>query len=77
MLKRAGTFKTDQLVFVKTAKHRQDYRFDVPVFGARTLETMEESGVNTALLQAGSVIVLEKEALIAQAETAKIQIIGF
>ncbi len=77
MLRRAGSFKTDQLVFVKTAKHRQDYRFDVPVFGERTLETMIESRVTTALLKADSVIILEKDALIAQAEASKIQLIGF
>ncbi len=77
MLKRAGGFKTDQLIFVKTVKHRQDYRFDVPVFGLRTLEVMQESGVRTAALKTDSVIVLEKEKTLAAAEKAKIQLIGF
>jgi DUF1009 family protein len=36
MLRRAGTFKTDETLFVKTVKTRQDFRFDVPVFGLRT-----------------------------------------
>jgi hypothetical protein len=39
MLRRAGTFKTDETLFVKTVKARQDFRFDVPVFGLRTLES--------------------------------------
>jgi UDP-2,3-diacylglucosamine hydrolase len=43
MLRRAGSFKTDEALFVKTVKHGQDYRFDVPVFGLRTLATMREA----------------------------------
>jgi len=77
MLKRAGTFKTDQMVFAKTVKENQDYRFDVPVFGLRTLETMKEAHINTALLKSDSVILLEKEKTLAAANKAKIQIIGF
>ena len=37
MLRRAGAFKTDSTLFVKTVKASQDYRFDVPCFGHRTL----------------------------------------
>lgn len=77
MLRRAGEFKTDQLVFVKTVKNEQDFRFDVPVFGLRTLETMKEAGITTALLKANSVIILEKARTIAEAEASKIQLIGF
>jgi len=53
MLQRAGTFKTDDLIFVKTIKRGQDYRFDVPVFGERTLEVMHASGIYTAALEHG------------------------
>ena len=77
MLKRAGAFKTDQLVFVKTVKRDQDYRFDVPVFGLRTLEVMKEAGIGTAVLKAGSVIMVEKEKVLAEAAKRKIQLIGF
>ncbi len=77
MIRRAGGFKTDQLILVKTVKPQQDYRFDVPVFGSRTLETMKEAGIKTALLKADSVIILDQKEIISQAEAAKIQIIGF
>ena len=77
MIKRAGTFKTDQLILVKTVKPQQDYRFDVPVFGSRTLDTMKEAGINTALLKANSVIILDQKKIISQAKAAKIQLIGF
>ncbi|MGB0743394.1 MAG: LpxI family protein [Opitutales bacterium] len=77
MLQRAGTFKTDGLIFVKTVKCRQDYRFDVPVFGQRTLEVMHASGIETAALEAGRVIMLEKESLIRNAKAMGIELFGF
>lgn len=77
MLQRAGTFKTDGLIFVKTVKRNQDYRFDVPVFGERTLEVMHANGIKTATLEAGRVIMLNKEKLLQMAEKMKIELIGF
>jgi len=77
MLERAGGFKTDDLIFVKTVKRGQDYRFDVPVFGARTLEVMKENSIRTAVLAAGSVIMLEKETLLKDAKKAGIELFGF
>jgi uncharacterized protein YjeT (DUF2065 family) len=60
MLRRAGSFKAGGALFVKTVKARQDYRFDVPCFGQRTLETMREAGISAAALEAGGVILLDK-----------------
>lgn len=77
MLRRAGTFKTDQMIFVKTVKTRQDFRFDVPVFGLRTLEAMREAHITTAVLQAESTLILEKPAVLRQAEEWGIQLLGF
>jgi len=77
MLRRAGEFKTDQALFVKTVKTRQDFRFDVPVFGQRTLETMREAGLNAAALETGRVIMLDKPDVIAQARSWGISLFGF
>jgi DUF1009 family protein len=77
MLRRAGTFKTDETLFVKTVKPDQDFRFDVPVFGLRTLETMREAGLGAAALEAGKVIVLDKPAVLAQAKVWGISLYGF
>ena len=77
MLRRAGTFKTDETLFVKTVKAKQDFRFDVPVFGLRTLETMHEAGLSAAALEAGKVIVLDKAAVLKQAKTWDIALHGF
>ncbi len=77
MLRRAGGFKTDGALFVKTVKSTQDYRFDVPCFGLRTLEAMREAGLAAAALEAGRVIMLDRPAVVAQARTWGISLLGF
>lgn len=77
MIRRAGKFKTDETLFVKTVKAHQDFRFDVPVFGLRTLDTMHEAGLGAAALEAGKVIVLEKPAVLTQARSWGITLHGF
>lgn len=77
MLRRAGTFKTDDALFVKTVKTKQDWRFDVPCFGSRTLETMREARLSAAALECGKVIILDKPAVLAQARAWGISLFGF
>jgi DUF1009 family protein len=77
MLRRAGGFKTDGALFVKTVKAGQDYRFDVPCFGLRTLETMREAGLTAAALEARGVIMIDREAVINQARNWGIHLLGF
>ena len=77
MLRRAGSFKTDGALFVKTVKAAQDYRFDVPCFGHRTLEVMRESGVTSAALEANRVINLDRSAVLTQAKSWGISLLGF
>lgn len=77
MLRRAGEFKTDEALFVKTVKARQDYRFDVPCFGLKTLETMREARLGAAALEANRVILLDKPAVLAQAKAWGIHLLGF
>jgi DUF1009 family protein len=77
MLRRAGGFESGEALFVKTVKARQDYRFDVPCFGRKTLETMREAKIGAAALEAGKVIMLEKPAVLAQARDWGISLLGF
>ena len=77
MLRRAGAFKTDDALFVKTVKTKQDFRFDVPCFGLRTLEAMREAKLSAAALEAGKVIILDRPAVLAQAKSWGISLLGF
>jgi DUF1009 family protein len=77
MLRRAGGLKAGETLFVKTVKARQDWRFDVPCFGMKTLETMHGAGLNAAALEAGGVIILDKPAVLEKARSWKISLLGF
>jgi len=77
MLQRAGEFKTDGLIFIKTIKDKQDFRFDIPVFGMKTLDVMIESNIRTAVLEADKLLMIDKDAIIEKAQKNKIQLIGF
>ena len=77
MLSRANKYKTDRLIFVKTPKPLQDWRFDVPVFGMKTLETMRASGITTACLEVDGTIILEKERVLTQARSWAIELYGY
>ena len=77
MLRRAGALKADEALFVKTVKARQDFRFDVPCFGMKTLETMHACGLRASALESGGVILLDKPAVLERARGWKISLLGF
>jgi DUF1009 family protein len=77
MLTRAGGLKADEALFVKTVKARQDFRFDVPCFGLRTLETMHAAGLGAAALESGGVLLLDRPAVVEKAKAWKISLLGF
>ena len=64
------------LTVVKVAKPGQDMRFDVPVIGVKTIETMARAGVSCLALDAGRCLLLEGEAIIGAADAAGIAIIA-
>jgi UDP-2,3-diacylglucosamine hydrolase len=77
MITRAGEFKTENALFVKTVKHAQDYRFDVPCFGLKTLESMQNANITAAALEVDRVIMIDKAQVVARAREAKISLWGF
>jgi DUF1009 family protein len=64
------------LTVVKVAKPNQDMRFDVPVVGVHTLETMKEAGATCLALDAGRCLMLDREAVLAAANDAGICIVA-
>lgn len=77
MLERAGKFGAKNCLFVKLGKPSQDTRFDVPVFGSKTLQAMRDGGVRNAAIEIGSVLVLNKPESIIEAKTLGIGMTGF
>ena len=65
-----------RLTVVKLPKPRQDMRFDVPVIGLRTLETMIRAGASCLAIEAGRTLLFDREAVIRHAAEAKIAMVA-
>jgi len=65
-----------RLTIVKVAKPKQDMRFDVPVIGMRTVETMIRAGASCLSVEAGRTLLFDREALLERASAAGIAIVG-
>lgn len=63
-------------VVVKVARPAQDMRFDVPVVGPHTIDSMVEAGANVLGLEAGRVLLLEREELLRSADEHAVAVYG-
>ncbi len=70
----APTTLRRSLTIVKVAKPNQDMRFDVPVIGVRTIETMQAAGGTCLALEAGRTLLFDPAAILAAANAANIAI---
>ena len=70
------------LTVVKVAKPNQDMRFDVPVIGLKTIETMKHAGATCLAVDAGKCLLLDGDGegdgdrIIPAADAAGIAIVG-
>jgi DUF1009 family protein len=62
------------LTVVKIAKPKQDMRFDVPVIGLKTIETMARAGGSCLAVDAGRCLVLDGAAVTQAADAAGIAV---
>jgi len=67
---------TRALTVIKVAKPNQDMRFDVPVVGLRTIETMKQAGATCLALDSGRCLMFGKPAVIAAANDSGICIVA-
>ena len=61
---------------VKGAREGHDMRFDIPVVGIKTLKVMKSAGVTALAFQAGRLILLDREKVIAFANKHGIALVG-
>ncbi|KJR40111.1 protein of unknown function DUF1009 [Candidatus Magnetoovum chiemensis] len=74
-IKRAGEL-TEGSVVVKVSKPKQDRRFDFPVVGLNTIETMKEAHSDLLALEAYNTLMIQKDEMIKEAVKHKIRIFG-
>jgi UDP-2,3-diacylglucosamine hydrolase len=65
-----------RLTVVKVAKPNQDMRFDVPVIGMKTIETMIRAGASCLSVEAGRTLLFDREALLGRAAQEGIVVVG-
>ncbi|HJQ32523.1 MAG TPA: UDP-2,3-diacylglucosamine diphosphatase LpxI [Pyrinomonadaceae bacterium] len=73
-VRRAGRLARGRLTVVKVAKPNQDMRFDVPVVGVPTIQTMIEAGATCLCLTAGKTLIFDREEMIRLAERHRIAV---
>jgi UDP-2,3-diacylglucosamine hydrolase len=75
-IRRAGDLVNGNLTVVKIAKPDQDMRFDVPVVGVPTIETMIAAGATCLSVTAGKTLIFDRTEMFALADKNKICIVG-
>ena len=71
-LYRQSAEKKSSVAVVKVARPNQDNRFDLPVIGKGTLETMHQAGLHVLAFEAEKTLVLDLEDVIKLADKYKI-----
>ena len=74
-IRRAGRLSKGSVLF-KAAREGHDWRFDIPVVGLKTLKMMKKAGVTALVFQAGRLILLDREQVIAFANRHDMAIVG-
>ena len=75
-IRRGGALAGDATVVVKRSKPQQDLRFDLPAVGPATIETMVAVKASALAVEVGRSVMLDREAMLANAERAGITIVG-
>ena len=75
-LEAEGSTLERRLTVVKVAKPNQDMRFDVPVIGLPTIETMTHAGATCLSIEAGRTLLFDREALLDRANRAAMTILA-
>jgi UDP-2,3-diacylglucosamine hydrolase len=61
---------------VKAAARDHDYRFDMPAIGPDTIEIAAAGGASVVALEAGRVLVVDRERCLRIADTAGMAVVG-
>jgi DUF1009 family protein len=75
-IRRGGRLGGSGAVLFKAAREGHDMRFDIPVVGLKTLKVMKRAGVTALGFQAGRLVLLDREAVIAFADRHGIALVG-
>ena len=75
-IRRGGELAGEKAVVVKVKKPGQDFRFDLPATGSRTIQTLAEVKGAVLAVEAGQSLIFDRDEMIAQANRAGIVLVG-
>ena len=75
-IRRGGQLGRGGVTVAKSAKPKQDMRFDVPGVGPDTLDSMVEAGASALVIEAGKTLVVDREAMVKKADQHGITIVA-
>lgn len=73
---RGGELGGEGTVVCKAARKNQDMRYDVPVVGVKTLESMKKAKAKVLAVESGKTYLLNKDEFIKKAKEYKISVLG-
>ncbi len=75
-IRRGGSLSGGQAVVVKIKKPGQDFRFDLPAIGTKTINIMREVKAVVLAVEAGQALLFDRQETIRQAKKAGIVMVG-
>lgn len=75
-IRRGGVLARTGAIVVKVAKPGHDVRFDIPVIGIETIRAAADARARVIAIEAERTLLLEKEKVIAAAESENISLVG-
>ncbi|HEY4284747.1 MAG TPA: UDP-2,3-diacylglucosamine diphosphatase LpxI [Chthoniobacterales bacterium] len=73
-IRRGGKLAGTGAIMIKVSKPNQDMRFDVPVIGLNTVQVAHEAQIRAIAIEADRTLLLEKSAILEQADRFQISI---
>jgi UDP-2,3-diacylglucosamine hydrolase len=73
---RGGALAKEKAVVVKVRKPNQDFRFDLPATGVKTIETLASVDAAVLAVEAGQSLLFDPEAMVRAADEAGIVVVG-
>jgi hypothetical protein len=75
-IKRAYQLGGENAIVVKVAKPNQDFRFDVPVIGTNTIDTLKNNKIRAMIIESDATLILDKEEVIRKAKDLDVTIVA-
>jgi len=76
LIKRAGKIARGGITVIKVAKPKQDMRFDIPVIGLKTIQSLIKAGAKCLAVEADKTLFIDSDASIKLADGKGISIVG-